>query len=441
MTADWRWLAAQAVFIGLATLLCYAVPREAFGWVLLLYTLLFALYALLLRVSDAQTVRRWVWVSLVCRAVLLFSLPNLSDDFYRFLWDGHLTTLGISPFAFTPRSVLATLPTDETLATLFPHLNSPDYFSVYPPVCQIIFFIAAKLSAGNIFAGVVVMKIFVLAFEVGSLVLMAKLLRHFSLPQKSILIYAANPLVIIELSGNLHFEASVVFFLLLAVWLLVQSKATLSALAFALAVCTKLLPLVFLPLLVRRLGLGRTARYGFIVALASAAMFWPFVTMDGLLNITQSLRLYVQTFEFNASVYYIIREIGFYVKGYNIIADAGRGLAAATLAGIGILVALEKKPELKTFFAASLAATGIYYAFATTMHPWYATMLVAFSIFTTWRSAVIWSVVIPLSYAAYSSVPYHENLWLVAAEYIIVLVAVAYDVRRSGVKMMLSDVG
>ncbi|MBK6994407.1 MAG: hypothetical protein IPH31_05610 [Lewinellaceae bacterium] len=36
----------------------------------------------------------WHWAS----GLLLFSIPNLSDDYVRFLWDGHLTVAGIHPF-------------------------------------------------------------------------------------------------------------------------------------------------------------------------------------------------------------------------------------------------------------------------------------------------------------------------------------------------------
>jgi uncharacterized membrane protein len=64
-----------------------------------------------------------------------------------------------------------------------------------------------------------------------------------------VFIYALNPLVIIELTGNLHFEAVMIFFTLLSVWLLVTNKWILASLALTLAISAKLLPIIFLPLL------------------------------------------------------------------------------------------------------------------------------------------------------------------------------------------------
>jgi alpha-1,6-mannosyltransferase len=71
-----------------------------------------------------------------------------------------------------------------------------------------------------------------------------------------------------------------------------------------------------------------------------------------------------------------------------------------------------------------------YFLLATTVHPWYITSLVLLSVITSYRYPVVWSVLIILSYAAYRTVPYSENLWLVAVEYIVVFGCIGYELVR-----------
>ena len=43
----------------------------------------------------------WLWlVPVAFRLVLLVTTPTLSDDVYRYVWDGHVTTSGINPYAY-----------------------------------------------------------------------------------------------------------------------------------------------------------------------------------------------------------------------------------------------------------------------------------------------------------------------------------------------------
>ncbi len=153
-------------------------------------------------------------------------------------------------------------------------------------------------------------------------------------PARNILLYALNPLVIVELTGNLHFEALMITFVLASVYLLRRQKLVLSGVAMALAVCTKLLPLIFLPLYLRRLGWKTALLFYAAVGAASAALFLPLITPELVTGMRDSVELYFQKFEFNASIYYLIREVGYYQKGYNIIQQAGRWLAISTFLGI-----------------------------------------------------------------------------------------------------------
>jgi len=80
-----------------------------------------------------------ILVSAVIRLLFIATDPILSDDVYRYLWDGKVFANGINPYAFAPSAQdLANL--KDT--TIFPLINFPDIPTVYPPVAQFIFFLS-----------------------------------------------------------------------------------------------------------------------------------------------------------------------------------------------------------------------------------------------------------------------------------------------------------
>lgn len=402
----------------------YIVKRSNFAQVIALFFFLFLLYWAIIKLNKTDfDYRHALFAAVVFRAVLLFALPNLSDDFYRFIWDGRLLAQGVNPFLHLPPYYVSQSNTDISIfgldRELFDKLYSPNYFTIYPPVCQYIFFIACRLSPNSILGSVVAMKLFILIFEIGNILLIQRLLEKFNLNKNRALIYALNPLVIMELSGNLHFEAVMLFFLLLSLWLLSRLKNKTSALTFALSVCSKLVPLIFFPLLIKRLSIKKSALYFTIVGVTTIFLFMPFFDRALVKNLFSSLSLYFRSFEFNASIYYIIRWIGFRLYGYNIISTAGMALALLTLIFVSLITYKEKKTDWRSLPQAMLWVGLIYFGLATTVHPWYITTLVAISVLTPFRFAVVWSALIPLSYSNYISTPYAENLWM-ALEYLVV---------------------
>ena len=353
--------------------------------------------------------------------------------------DGLLLSKGISPFSELPSTMMKD-PAFAELAInqlLFDGMNSKDYFTIYPPVSQWIFLVAAKLSPDNILGNLVVIRLFIILAEIGSLMLMMKLLEDYGLPTNSILIYAWNPLVIVELTGNLHFEAIMIFFLLLAIYFYRVNRIGWSSMALATSIAVKLVPLIFLPLLMLRRSWKKVIGY-WILCLASVGILFFSVWSPELINSMQSsLSLYFQKFEFNASVYYLVREIGFAIKGYNIIQSAGMYLALITLFTILIysFYSYKRTPWPK----AMLWALTIYLFMSTTVHPWYITPMVALVVFSNYKFPIAWSILVILSYAGYAQSSYSENLYLVATEYFLVFIVLLWDLiteRHPGKKAL-----
>ena len=429
-------LLSAAAYVGLA----YATPRAAFGLLLGLFGVALLAYAWLLR---SQLPWRWgVAAALAFRLLWLPAQPALSDDVFRFHWDGLLVAHGVNPFRFRPDELIAdgarvALP-DATqrnivlpqLQQLYGKLNSPHYYSVYPPVCQAVFGVAARWFPASDAGFAVGLRAFVLLAELTTAWLLLALLRKLSAPPEQALRYLLHPLVIVELTGNLHFEALAICFVLLAIWLLHRQRWARSAGALGLAVAAKLLPLLALPLLVRRLGWRRFAAYAAAAAGTLLALFAPLISVALVINISRSLNLYFRSFEFNASIYYVLRTVGYHLTGYNEIARIGPALAlAAAVFGLG-LAGRERRPTLATLPVALLLLFTGYYALATTVHPWYITPLIALAPLTRFRYPLVWGGAAVLSYAAYRTSAYTENLWLVALEYAVVYAVLVWELLK-----------
>jgi len=429
------------------TALAYATPRAQFGQLLALFGVAFASYLYLLKTN--LPLRTGLLAALLLRLVWLPALPSFSDDYHRFRWDGLLVASGINPFQYRPNefvsgsnSLVTSLEEpqaanhekpktkNEQLKTIYPKLNSQHYYSVYPPVCQAVFGLASSVFPANERGAVLLMRLVLLLAEAATAGLLLALLRQFKLPSERALWYLLNPLVIVELTGNLHFEALVVTFLLLALWLLVRGRWQWAAGALGLAVSTKLLPLLVLPLLVRRLGRWRFVGFAALTGLVVALLFAPFISAELVRNIGRSLDLYFRSFEFNASFYYLLRAGGYWLTGYNQIARIGPALALLVVGITGALVLGEKRPGWATLPRALLLLLTAYYLLATVVHPWYLTPLVMLSVFTPYRYALVWSGLAVLSYAAYQTSAYTENPWLLAPEYGGLLLAMLRDWRQ-----------
>ena len=417
------------VFVWLTAILylAYGVERYETARLLTVYAISFIAYVGLLKLASPAAFRWLIGLAVVARLALLPMLPHLSDDIYRFVWDGRLLYQGYDPFAYLPSEIINGAGSVEARGidkTLYNRLNSPNYYTIYPPVNQGVFALAAWVSPTSVRGSAIMIRTVIILAELMTLWLMVHLLKQkHSLSQQSVL-YALNPLVIIELTGNLHFEALMIAFLLGSVYWL-RRNLGLSAVLFGLAVCTKLVPLILLPLYWRRLGWKKALLFYGLVAFTTVALFFPLITPELVAGMQKSIGLYFQKFEFNASVYYLIREIGFYRKGYNIIAQAGRWLAIGTFLGIVLYAALERNRRLPAAYGGVWL---IFLLLSTTVHPWYVTPLLAFAVFTPYRYAVAWSGLIFLTYAGYSATGFAENLWVTALEYVIVLAILGYEI-------------
>ena len=198
------------------------------------------------------------------RVPLLLKPPTLSTDVYRYVWDGRLQRLGYDPYIVVPSdSAVRHLHTAETRL-----MNHPDFPTPYPAAAEL-FFRAVTMVDESARA----MKSAIFLCDAA---LVAVLLWWLSASNRSrwwVLAYAWNPLVALEGVGNGHIDLLGVLCLVLTAAALARGRRTVAAIAFALAVGVKFLPLILVPLFWGRIRL-RDAALGVGVL---AALYIPFI--------------------------------------------------------------------------------------------------------------------------------------------------------------------
>ena len=475
-------LAISSALLALTVFLGFIVKRADFPSLLGAYTLFFALYVYVLLFRH-WTVRQQYWflgLGIALRVILLFSLPNLSDDFYRFLWDGRLAAHGIHPFGHPPSYFIENqISVPGITPELFQKLNSPEYHTVYPPVCQAVFWVAAKLFPESISGGVFILKLFLFGCELGTIWLLLQGLpnpdpsnptpdpkgegRHEGHRDNSTsplasplpfrggvgggvggagggvrgasLAYALNPLILLEIVGNGHFEGAMLCFLLAGVYALARRRVAMAAVWWALATASKLVPLLFLLIVIVWLGWRRGLQFVVLFAGICCLLFLPLLDMQVMRNMADSLNLYFRQFEFNASIYYVLKWIGMAVAPpkMDVARTLGPVLAAVVVLGVAGLAFYKRSGNTNRnssgyFFPDRLVfALMLYLALATTVHPWYVAPLFGLSLLTTRQFPFGWTAVAILSYSHYAGGGFQEHFGWIAAEYVLVFGALGWD--------------
>ncbi|MEP7108571.1 MAG: hypothetical protein ABI760_11325 [Ferruginibacter sp.] len=425
------------ILIALPAIFCYSViayiiPRTNFEVLMVLTSMLFVLYMLMTAKHFREDhFKELLLFAFLSRLIFLFAVPSLSDDHFRFIWDGILTNFGISPYLDSPGQVNLIhgnlLP--GFMITLKANMNSLPYFSPYPPVLQFFFFVSVKLGGLHLLADIISLRLLAMLAEAGTVFILIKMLDHLKLSRQRVLLYALNPLVIMELTGNLHGEVFMIFFLVLSIFLLITQRYFLSAVIFGLAVSSKLAPLIFMPAIVSYRGARKGIVYCLISMLVLSVTFLPFINEPFLQHIGESVGYYFQKFEFNASVYYILRWIGYDVTGFNLIYIFGKILPLFALIFITGIAFCKRIQTFEILIERLLFTLLVYYLFSLVIHPWYITVLVAISVFSVYRFALAWSALVMLTYSTYIKTPYHEILWITALEYIVLGVIVYIEIR------------
>jgi Glycosyltransferase family 87 len=242
--------------------------------------------------------RRVIVVGLALTAVwhVLFLLkpPGSDDDIHRYVWDGRVQRLGYNPYVLIPNDpAVAVLHTPETRA-----LNHPDMPSPYPAGAQLFFRVVTAIHE-SVFA----MKVAFVLCDLAIVLLLFDVLRRSRQPAHWVLAYAWNPLLATDVAGSGHIDILGALLLLISVAALWRNRRALAAVALALAIAVKFLPIVLVPLYWRRLRV----RDALLAVAVFGLLYFPFLERGRIP--TGSLGAYVQSFRFNDPVFAMLERL------------------------------------------------------------------------------------------------------------------------------------
>ncbi len=414
----------------------YDLNREDFPKLISLALALFFLFFKLMQ-FEKWNFNFLLVTGIVFRLVFLVALPNLSQDFYRFIWDGELINQGINPYLYTPNELVENskfqIPNSGILHEGMGSLSARN-FSNYPPVNQFIFAISTFLGFGSVLGSVISMRLLIIAADIGIVYFGRKLLQNLNQSSHLIFWYFLNPLVIIELTGNLHFEGVMLFFFVWATYLISSGNYKKAAPIYAASIMVKLVPALFLPLFLRYLGLKKSIFFYALVGLSGFLFLLPFYNAQFIGNYSQTIGLWFSNFEFNAGIYNLIKQVAvhyFEVKPWILIKEYGTLVKIMAIALILVLALFRKHEKPAQLMSSMLIVLTAYYFLSSTIHPWYLTFLLGLSLFTNYRFTILWTASIILSYYAYSQPDFKENLWLLFVEYLLVFGYLGYEIVKN----------
>lgn len=216
-------------YVFLAAFICYAVA---------------CFYILSLDDEDPRLLHWTFGLTALSLAILTLTRPTLSDDMYRYVWDGRVQAQGISPYRFPPNAPELTRSRD---GAVYPSINRKGVVTVYPPAAEAAYALLWRIVPDSI-------HWFQVAMALGALsagILLTGLLRDLGRSPMRALIYLWSPLLIFETAHSAHVDGLILPFLVGAWWARVRERDGMVGILLGIATAMKFYPALLMPFLWR----------------------------------------------------------------------------------------------------------------------------------------------------------------------------------------------
>jgi len=318
-----------------------------------------------------------LFLGLMFRVVLVSAAPIVSDDVYRYLWDGRVQQHGLNPYESVPDDPgLESLHTDLTRRI---HPTNAALPAIYPPLAQRLFY-----GVTSIHESVEALAIAMVVADVLIIVLLWRWLVVTGRNRWWVLAYAWHPLVVLEGAGGAHIDSFGTLLLVAAALALSLRRSLLASVTFAGAIAIKFVPIVLVPLLWRRIRLG----HAIVAAVVLVLLYLPFMR-DGILPVG-SLGIYLSQWRFNAPFFRWLEPL--------------LGVPSVVVGSVcvGLLVAAVARRSMRRddprAWAWPIAVTVVLMP---AIYPWYLIWLTPFLTVTGTFPLAIWTVASISTYAVW----------------------------------------
>ena len=173
-------------------------------------------------------------VALGARLVFIPQTPTVSDDIYRYVWDGRVQEAGINPYRYPPNDPALVYLRDQAI---YPGINRKPERTIYPPVAQAVFRAIYWLHPDSV---PWTKLAFVLLDLVTTALLVGLLVQAGTRPERVVL-YAWHPLLILEVAHSGHIDAVAALFIVLALSTHIAGRAGRTGVLLACATLIKAL--------------------------------------------------------------------------------------------------------------------------------------------------------------------------------------------------------
>ncbi len=385
---------ADIIFFGILTELLYLIymlirtgPANTVIKYMVVGILAFIPMGLLyLRIKSCQLKKRELYLlllfPLLFQLTLLPSSPEMSDDIYRYIWDGKVQVNGISPYLHAPDSVELTHLHSENLPS---RVNFPDIKTIYPPLSQILFSLSYLLFGESLIG----LKFCFILFNLCCSLVLLSLLHQLKRPLALLLPIIWNPLIIMETAINGHLDVVMLLFTMAGILYFYKCRYIAAGILFALAIHSKLIPVVLLPVLIwtllKQKKIKALIRFSIPFIITNAFLFLLYIqTVGTMFNTAHN---YASQWYFNNPIFYLIMT---FVPD-NQQAHLVSFLLLSFLLLILSLANIQK--ELKLF----LIILG-FILLNPTIHPWYLILLLGLSPLFPTHAVFLWSMTVFSSY-------------------------------------------
>lgn len=350
---------------------------------------------------------------ILIRMELLPSPSTLSDDVYRYQWDGRVQREGLNPYVVYPNSPdLDWLQNPE-----HPEPPGEETPTIYPPLAEFVYRMIETVPG---------YKRVSTLLDVASMVVLMLLLGAMKQPFHRVLAYAWNPTILISFALSGHFDSLAIVMLLIGLLFLTINRPMLSVAALALAFVSKFFPIMLLPAFLKRTRLA----YGGLFFLIVFALYLPFSSAG--LHLFGGLMNYARDWENNDSLF---RLLFFFVRSR----IGAKLMAGLILVGaIGFLAKKRAEPLLS-----SLVLTAGVLLLSPTAYPWYFTWSIPFLCFYRNAAWLLMSVTTVLAYTPAivfgAGEPLQSSLLMLSLEYgpvYVWLVYYGWAARRANISPM-----